>query len=175
MRRASGLVLAPVLALAGCGGGSDAGSTSTRASHAGSTNSAPPARATSSQSSKQTASTTTTTGGGPTPAPSKLSPTATVEAVLEGRPLKGACGSLVTSRYLKTAFGGTSNCTASIRSGGSAKSVRIVSTQPSGKYAAVVVVPSGGPSSGERLTVSLVKGPRGWQLDAIHSNVKVGP
>jgi hypothetical protein len=62
-----------------------------------------------------------------------------------------------------------------LKSGGLAKSVAIRSTQPEGKFALVVAVPRGGPSSGEKLAISLVKVHGDWRLEAIHSNVKVGP
>ena len=82
---------------------------------------------------------------------------------------------LYTQRLLAAAYGNQEGCVAAIRSGGSAGSVKIVSSKTEGSAATVVAVPSGGPSSGERLTYSLVKENDKWRLDAVKSNVKVGP
>ena len=39
----------------------------------------------------------------------------------------------------------------------------------------IVAVPEGGPSSGEKLEISLVLDHGAWRIAAIHSNVPVGP
>jgi hypothetical protein len=85
------------------------------------------------------------------------------------------CGDLVTARFLKKAYGGAQGCKAAFGSGGVANSVRIEKVQPEGRFALVIAVPNGGPSNGERLAVSLVRDAGVWQVEAIHSNAKVGP
>jgi hypothetical protein len=82
---------------------------------------------------------------------------------------------LYTTRLLQRSYGGLEGCRAALSSGGSARSVEIQRTQPEGKFALVVAVPHGGPSSGEKLAISLLKENGRWRLEAIHSNVKVGP
>jgi hypothetical protein len=82
---------------------------------------------------------------------------------------------LYTSRQLRKSYGSAAGCRSAVSSGGRARSVEIVSTHPEGRYALVVAVPQGGPSSGERLTLSLVRQGGRWRLDSIHSNAPVGP
>jgi hypothetical protein len=79
----------------------------------------------------------------------------------------------VTERYLKAAYGGREGCIKSLRPGSVAKSISFKSLRINGDQATAIVDPTGGPYDGERITVSLV-GPR-WAVDALHSNVPVGP
>ncbi len=85
-----------------------------------------------------------------------------------------ACA-LYADALLKSAYGTEDGCMSGLRSGGTADSVKIVSSRTSGPTAIVVAVPSGGPSSGERLTYSLVLENGQWRLDQVKSNVPVGP
>lgn len=85
-----------------------------------------------------------------------------------------AC-SVYVPQLLDKSYGGLGGCEAAIRSGGVAKSAKIISANVSGSSATVVAVPGGGPSSGEKLTYSLVQENGQWRLDRVHSNVKVGP
>jgi hypothetical protein len=176
MTRASAAAIAVAfVALAGCGGGSSSSSTTT--SGGGTASSAPRT-----QPANPPPSTVTTN---PKPAPSSthqqtlsripLPPDGVAQSVLEGRPTDLACGSLVTPAYLRKAYGTESACKAAFRTGGFARSVRIVSVRKRGDRAVVIALPTGGPSSGERLTVTLLNGPTGWQVVSLHSNVKVGP
>ncbi len=85
-----------------------------------------------------------------------------------------AC-TLYTQRLLNRSFGGLQGCRSAVRSGGRANSVEIVSSHPEGHHALVIVVPHGGPSSAQKLMISLALQGGGWRLDSIHSNVPVGP
>ena len=123
-----------------------------------------------------TSNSTTSTGeqaGGSKPT-QPTTPDATVEAALTATDAQLACG-LYSDVLLKSSYGDTGGCVAAIEAGGSAKSVRIVSSKTSGSTATVVAIPSGGPSSGEKLTYSLVTENGQWRLDKVDSNVKVGP
>jgi hypothetical protein len=92
-----------------------------------------------------------------------------------------ACGELVTAEYLRTAYGDEQACVAAVRSGSQARSVRIVSVKRSDGRATVKAIPAGGPSAGETLTITAViehsdalEGDV-WKVDAVRSNVPVGP
>jgi hypothetical protein len=107
----------------------------------------------------------------------RLSKPATPQAVVTAAltssgPL--AC-SVYVPQLLDKSYGGRDGCESAIRSGGVAKSAKIISAKVSGSSATVVAVPDGGPSSGEKLTYSLVQENGRWRLDKVHSNVKVGP
>jgi hypothetical protein len=91
-----------------------------------------------------------------------------------------ACGPpLVTQHYLTASYGGREGCVEARRSGGVAHGVEFESARVEGDRATAVVIPSGGPSDRERVTVSLVAVPRNgrahWAVDALRSNVPVGP
>jgi hypothetical protein len=177
---ALGVGLAAAL-IAGCGGGS-ASTSSSPSSTAGTggspTTATAPSTATTSSAPTATKPAKARKGAGqkPAPKPAKSAPTtpATPQATVTAALTSARCD-LYTPRLLAKSYGGLAGCRAALNSGGSAKSVEIQRTQPEGKFALVVAVPRGGPSSGEKLAVSLVKEGGGWRLEAIHSNVKVGP
>jgi hypothetical protein len=111
-------------------------------------------------------------------------PAAAAKAVLTASDPIAACGVLATPRYLKTAYGGRGGCVAAIRGGAAAHSARVVAARRSHGMALVIAIPSGGPSSGERLRVSMVhesaplasgRTPPLWRVESIRSNAKVGP
>ena len=93
-----------------------------------------------------------------------------------------ACNPLfVTQHYLGASYGGHQGCVNARRSGGVPDRVYFKSLRIEGDHATAVVVPSGGPSDGERVTVSLVteaRSPGGrphWAVDGLHADVPVGP
>jgi hypothetical protein len=94
-------------------------------------------------------------------------------ALASGEPAK-ACGLFVTDDYLTDTYGDRAGCEAA-QPGGAAQSVKVSGIAVEGDEATAVAVPSGGPSNGERLEVSLVREGGGWKLDALKSNVPVGP
>jgi hypothetical protein len=81
----------------------------------------------------------------------------------------------VTRRYLEAAYGGRQGCLKAQAPGSVADKLDFKDLRINGSRATAVVVPSGGPYNGERLTVSLVHdGPR-WAVDELNANVPVGP
>ena len=173
------LALAAVAGVIGCGGGSNGTTT-----HSVSSTSASRGESTTANRSESTSTTTQPAALAPAKArkrpnaprtrpPNPSTPAATARVVLASHGTAGC--ELITPRLLKKSYGGLQGCRSALESGGQAKSVDIVSTQPEGKFALVVAVPHGGPSSGEKLAISLVKVHGDWRLDAIRSNAKVGP
>ena len=73
------------------------------------------------------------------------------------------------------AYGGRQGCFRAQAPGSAARKLDAKDLRIDGNRATVVVVPSGGPYDGERVTVSIVHdGPR-WAVDALSANVPVGP
>lgn len=155
MRMAPPLLLV-ALALAACGSGSDGTTSSSSAT---------------STSSTQTAGTTTESGGGDQSTVAANDPRAALEAVLTG----GDCTDFVTDHFVAVAYGGEQACKQSTQAGGTAKSLDVQSLSSGGNTAKATVVPNGGPSSGDKLTVTLVKDGEDWKVDSLKSNVPVGP
>jgi len=156
-----------VIAIAGCGGSSDATTASTGTSATTATKTEQPRR----------------DGGAPSPLHARAlerhlssapSPAKFVHAALTVSQPRLACLAY-TPDALTRAYGGVDGCEAAVRSGGSAGTVEIRSVLRDGPTAHVVAIPNGGPSSGERLTLSLLLSQRRWRIDAIHSNAPVGP
>lgn len=174
MRRANALVIVvAALAIAGCGGGSENPRSEARSG-------TEPGHPKSMMPPKQASVATSTT---PTQQPARrqshpnharptspATPTATVQAALASN----RCD-LYTARLVKKSYGSLKACESALKSGGQAKSVEILSTQNEGRFALVTAIPHGGPSSGEKLAISMSKENGDWRLDAIHSNAKVGP
>jgi hypothetical protein len=161
------------LLLAGCGGGSSSTSTSSL------TTVKQPQTERQARSSPAT-KTKPQQSRAPTPSkpasralPPTASPNQTVRVALTST--DPAVCELYTPKLLDKSFGGIQGCRSSIRSGGRADSVEIVSSNVKKKEALVVAVPHGGPSSAEKLRVTLVRSGKPWQLQSIKSNVPVGP
>jgi hypothetical protein len=159
---AAALAVATVAAaLAGCGGGDG-----TASSNAGA-----------STTTATTPGTTQASGGGPT----GLTPSGArkvAEAVLASNDPADACGRYVTPHYLDVAYGGRAGCVQAQTPGSSARSLRsfrIVKEGTQGSIAIATAVPNGGPYDGSKVTIRLIGGSRGYQVDALHSDVPVGP
>jgi hypothetical protein len=157
MRR-SLLFLSAALLLASCGGG-DSGSTS----------------ATGKASSTTTSASSTTTSAkkeGDHPTLERASnPRFTLETVLA----RGACGNYVTDHFVEVAYGSEQACEQATKSGGTASSIDVRSLDTNGDTATATVIPKGGPSSGDKVTVELVNEGGIWKVDSLKSNVPVGP
>jgi hypothetical protein len=80
----------------------------------------------------------------------------------------------VTRRFLDAAYGGHQGCVRSRTPGSVARHVDFRRLQVTGDHASAVVVATGGPNDGERITVSMIRDPR-WSVDRLRSNVPVGP
>jgi hypothetical protein len=175
-RTAAALVLAVaatllVAAIAGCGGGGSEGSAATGASV--STSGTTP---TQTASTRSTISTTT----GPTVAAKAPTRPATPGAaakllLLSSNPRTGCSSDVVTSRYLKVAYGGRSGCVEALTPGSAARSLGSIQSDVHGDKATVTAHPVGGIYDGEKITVSLIGADAGWRVDGIKSNAPVGP
>ncbi len=86
------------------------------------------------------------------------------------------CGPPVaTSGYVKAGYGSRQGCVKATQShAGVADKLQFRSVRVTGSTATAVVIPSGGLYDGQRLTVSLVRDSH-WAVDALHSDVPVGP
>jgi len=160
------VAIAVIAFLGGCGGSN--ASSSTQAS-------APPA------STAPPTSSTTATSEPPHQINRKQShaqlpgsPAAFVRAALTTSHPKLACAAY-TNAALKHAYGGEPGCEQAIRSGGVADAVRVMGVYAGKEAARVLAVPSGGPSDGEKLRISLVLQGKTWRIASIHANVPVGP
>jgi hypothetical protein len=86
-----------------------------------------------------------------------------------------ACSRLVvTDQYIKTAYGDRQGCVKAQSEAGAADSLQFKGVRVADTRAKAIVVPSGGLYDGERITVSLVRDGH-WVVDALESNVPVGP
>jgi hypothetical protein len=159
VRRTLALLIG-ALALASCGGGGDEESTSST-TQASSTTS----------SSSSTESSSTTTARDTTVKAAATSPQDSLNAVL----VKGDCARAVTPRFVNAAYGSEQACKQAAQAGGTAKSIDVRSVDTNGGTANATVIPDGGPSSGDKLTVTLVKEGDDWKVDSLKSNAPVGP
>jgi hypothetical protein len=80
----------------------------------------------------------------------------------------------VTERYVNSAYGGFEGCIQARAPGSVARSLEFKRLRIDGDHATAVVVPTGGPYDGERITVSLVHD-RWWAVDGLRADVPVGP
>jgi hypothetical protein len=100
-----------------------------------------------------------------------------VEAVLTSGDPADACGRYVTRRYLKAAYGGRQGCVQAQGPGSVASSLRSFSAQlgQAAGTARAVAGPVGGPYDGVEVEVSLIQGGPGYEVDALRSDIPVGP
>jgi hypothetical protein len=163
-----GLAAAIVIgALSGCGGGGD------------DTAGSPPTKGTTAAHEKTSGPTDTSTRGNGgfqgRPRTAKVQVRLAVEGVLASSDPADACARFVTKRYLRVAYGGQLGCVQAQAPGSVARRLDHKDLRIDDDRATVVVVPSGGPYDGERVTVSLVRdGPR-WAVDELDADVPVGP
>jgi len=151
-------------AFAGCGGGDDGdGATSTSAPGPTST------------------STTNPGGNGGTFRIERVGPKKqvrkAVEAVLTSGDAADACGRYVTEHYLKAAYGDRQGCVQAQGPRSAAHSLRSFRAHfgSVAGTASAAAVPVGGPYDGAKLQISLIRGSLGYQVDALDSDVPVGP
>ena len=168
-RGAAALALAIPLVLAGCGGGGGSATTS-----AGTSSRAPTTTSAPATSAHQKGSTAPGAGQGSGLSDEQAIRVA-VEAALASRDPEQACGTYVTERYLKKAYGGVQGCLRAQAPGSAARSLRSLSARIRGDGATATAIPAGGPYDGERVAASLVLQGGTWKVDALHSNVPVGP
>jgi hypothetical protein len=100
---------------------------------------------------------------------------AAVEATLASRDPEQACRTYVTERYVKTAYGGLQGCFRAQAPGSAARFLKSLHARIRGSRATATAIPVGGPYDGATVTASLVLEGGTWRVDALHSNVPVGP
>jgi hypothetical protein len=98
-----------------------------------------------------------------------------VDAVLTSSDPAMVCGKYVTQHFLQVAYGGRQGCVQAQAPGSAAKSLTSYKAELNGRTATATAKPVGGPYDGAKIKVSLVLGGPGYQVDALHSNVQVGP
>jgi hypothetical protein len=161
LRRLALAVAIVVAVLAGCGSDDAAGPDTTSA----------PTRA--------STTTSTTNSGNDASAPASPAGNEAVrtgaEAVLTSSDPAEACGKYVTDHYLTVAYGGRQGCIDAQAPGSVADKLDFKDLRIESNHAKAVVVPSGGPYDGERVTVSLVRQGPYWAVDVLDANVPVGP
>jgi hypothetical protein len=114
-----------------------------------------------------------------TPAAPAASDENAVREALEGALVaddpKLACDRFVTDAYLQDNYGDRTACIQSLGSGSRARSVDVSKINVQGDAASAVAVPSGGPTSGDRLMATLIREGEEWKVDSLRSNAPVGP
>jgi hypothetical protein len=159
------------LLLASCGGGSGGGGSqaSSAATSAGLTTQPPAARSTK----------TPATNGRVNPTAIPLSPRKqvpfAVRAVLASADPVKACKQFVTPQFVATTYGNRQGCIQAQVPAAAARSVAVSDVEIHGRVAKAVVVPTGGPSDGERITAHLLIEGSVWKLNSLRSNAPVGP
>jgi hypothetical protein len=154
------LLLSAALLLASCGG-DDGGSTSATGMASSTTTSAGASSTTTSAKKEGDHPTLERAGN----------PRFTLETVL----VRGACGNYVTDHFVEVAYGTEQACEQATKAGGTASSIDVRSLETNGDTATATVIPKGGPSSGDKLTVELVNEGGIWKIDSLKSDAPVGP
>jgi hypothetical protein len=98
-----------------------------------------------------------------------------ITAVFASGDPAAACEKYATPAYVASAYGDLSGCRAAQQSGAAAKGAAISGVVVGGDTATAVAVPSGGPSDGEKIELTLVKDGAIWKVDSAKANVPVGP
>lgn len=98
-----------------------------------------------------------------------------IEDVLTSADPDLVCRVLVTERFVESVYGSRQGCVQAQAPGSAADSVAVKEIVESDGRARAKAVPSGGPSSGETLTVSLILERGGWKVDTLRSKVPAGP
>src|SRR3954452_12740850 len=109
----------------------------------------------------------------------QLSPEQQVDYAIKGVLASGvpglACGRFASENYVKTTFGGRAGCRKSTVPASAATYVEVTKIEIDGSKASAEAKPTGGPSDGEEITVTLVRQDGTWMVDSLKSNAPVGP
>jgi hypothetical protein len=174
-RGATALAILVALAFAGCGGDDESG-TESRAGGGDATTATASAAAepglTESRGDRQA----------PVPGDSPeagLAPEAQVDLAIKGVLASAvpqlACRRYATEGYVKKAFGDRQGCLRSTVPPSAAAYVKVTRIEIEGSEATARALPSGGPSDGEKVDVTLVRRGGIWKVDSLRSDVPVGP
>ena len=167
---AVGALLA-LAALSGCGADTESTQGSTAGTGNLSSQGEPGPKAAQAGGNKQAS------GGGGTA--SSLTPTEQVDLAIKSVLASGvpdlACRQYSTEHYVKTTFGGRAGCVKSTLPASAAQSIAERKIEIKGEEASATIVPTGGPSDGETIKVTLVHQGAVWKVDTLNSNAPVGP
>jgi hypothetical protein len=110
---------------------------------------------------------------------SSLTPTEQVDLAIKSVLASGvpdlACRQYSTARYVKTTFGDRAGCVTNTLPASAAQSIKEKKIEIKGDKAEATIVPTGGPSDGETIKVTLVRQGTAWKVDTLKSNAPVGP
>lgn len=98
-----------------------------------------------------------------------------IKGVLASAVPQLACRRYATERHVKKAFGDRQGCLRSTVPASAAAYVKVTRVDIDGSQASARALPSGGPSDGEKIDVTLVRQGGIWKVDSLRSNVPVGP
>ena len=98
----------------------------------------------------------------------------TVRRVIGGGEPAAVCGSLVTSRYLRQAYGNEQGCRAALGAQ-NLFGVEVTQVEIDGARATADAEPKGGPNKGETIKVELIEEGATWKVDSALSNAPPGP
>ena len=172
---AAGLCAAALLGLAALSGcGSDSETTQGTTTGAGTlsthTGTAP---------AEQTGGKQNTAASGAGGIEGSLTPTEQVDLAIKSVLASGvpdlACRQYSTARYVKTTFGNRAGCVKNTLPASAAQSIKEKEIVIKGDGAKSTIVPTGGPSDGETIKVTLVRRGGVWKVDTLKSNAPVGP
>jgi hypothetical protein len=110
---------------------------------------------------------------------SSLTPTEQVDLAIKSVLASGvpdlACRQYSTAHYVKTTFGNRAGCVKNTLPASAAQSIKEKKIEIKGADANSTIVPTGGPSDGETIKVTLVRQGGVWKVDTLKSNAPVGP
>ncbi len=162
---------AVVIPFAGCGGSGDDTTAGATTGATDATVPAPPGANTGEEGGGASGG----TGG----SASELTPEQQVDYAIKGVLASGvpglACEQLATEKYVKDTFGSRKGCIKSTVPGSAATYLETSKIEINGDEATAVARPTGGPSNGETIQVSLVREGGTWKVDSLKSNAPVGP
>lgn len=122
-----------------------------------------------------TASTTAGGGSGSGPVTDEEKIKTTVIDYLVKPNAPAVCDELITTAFLKRAYGNRSGCVAARKPSALANGVIVQQGPVKNSTVIVTAKPQGGVFNGETLKVTLVRVGNSWRIDRIRSNARVGP
>jgi hypothetical protein len=97
---------------------------------------------------------------------------ATAVLTTQGTP-EQACGTFVTANYIATSYGGEDNCVAARAHQPLPSDIGVQSGDATSTH--LVVIPTGGPYGGARVSVELVEDGGRFRVDSLKAHVPAGP
>jgi hypothetical protein len=163
--------VAAAIAVAGCGGDDGGDGSATTSAGAQTTTST----ASTTTSTGSTTSTGGGTGNGQVGQESRTVRQTVDAALLSPDPAQACSNQLVTTRYLRVAYGGREGCEQAVSPQSVSESLGPYEEDINGSRATVKLHPSDGTYDGDVITVALVRENGAWKVDDLKSNAPVGP